>query len=254
MKSKRFYLDTEFIEGPVQRRFCGFRVGKPIDTIDLISIGLVTDDVNEHYYALNAEVDLKRVWRDEWLRENVLLPIYRERIFGDARLHYKFSYRTMRYLFQSQGKSKKQIETEVAKFLGCKWESNILPGGFDIGHWSRDKFTPEIYGYFADYDWVVFCWLFGRMIRLPKGLPMYCRDLKQYLDMSLQNEYNYLVFQGRLKSELPGIHSWEEYLEKLQATEGFPKPKGEHNALNDARFNKEFYHYIKNAYRVAALR
>jgi len=41
---------------------------------------------------------------------------------------------------------------------------------------------PEIWGYHADYDWVAFCQLFGSMIDLPKGYPMYCRDLKQYLD------------------------------------------------------------------------
>lgn len=41
---------------------------------------------------------------------------------------------------------------------------------------------PEFWGYYSDYDWVVFCWLFGKMIDLPKGWPMYCRDLKQYID------------------------------------------------------------------------
>ena len=29
--------------------------------------------------------------------------------------------------------------------------------------------SPEFWGYFADYDWVLFCWLFGRMVDLPKG-------------------------------------------------------------------------------------
>lgn len=31
----------------------------------------------------------------------------------------------------------------------------------------------------CDYDWVVFCWLFGPMVELPKGWPKFCRDLKQ---------------------------------------------------------------------------
>ncbi|HMF60232.1 MAG TPA: 3'-5' exoribonuclease, partial [Vicinamibacterales bacterium] len=39
--------------------------------------------------------------------------------------------------------------------------------------------SPEFWAYYADYDWVVFCWLFGRMIDLPKGFPMFCRDIKQ---------------------------------------------------------------------------
>lgn len=41
---------------------------------------------------------------------------------------------------------------------------------------------PEFWGYYADYDWVVFCQIFGAMIDLPKGWPMYCRDLKQWSD------------------------------------------------------------------------
>lgn len=41
---------------------------------------------------------------------------------------------------------------------------------------------PEFWAYYADYDWVVLCQLFGRMIDLPEGWPMYCRDLKQEAD------------------------------------------------------------------------
>lgn len=72
--------------------------------------------------------------------------------------------------------------------------------------------TPEFWGYYADYDWVVFCWLFGAMVDLPKGWPMYCRDLKQESD--------------RLKAPK------------------FTGPKGEHNALADARWNRDLYKYL----------
>lgn len=41
---------------------------------------------------------------------------------------------------------------------------------------------PIFWGYYADYDWVVLCQLFGAMVNLPKGWPMYCRDLKQWCD------------------------------------------------------------------------
>lgn len=41
---------------------------------------------------------------------------------------------------------------------------------------------PEIWAYYADYDWVVLCQLFGRMIDLPNGWPMFCRDVKQLAD------------------------------------------------------------------------
>lgn len=42
---------------------------------------------------------------------------------------------------------------------------------------------PEIWAYYADYDWVALCQLFGTMMDLPKGWPMYCRDVKQWCDM-----------------------------------------------------------------------
>lgn len=67
--------------------------------------------------------------------------------------HLKWSHET--------GRLRSEITTEVLVFAGDK---------------------PEFWAYYADYDWVVLCQLFGRMIDLPKGWPMYCRDLKQLCD------------------------------------------------------------------------
>lgn len=58
-------------------------------------------------------------------------------------------------------KPRAQIAREIVEFAGKK---------------------PEFWAYYADYDWVALCQLFGRMIDLPKGWPMYCRDLKQLAD------------------------------------------------------------------------
>lgn len=41
---------------------------------------------------------------------------------------------------------------------------------------------PEFWAYYADYDWVVLCQLYGTMMDLPEGWPMYCRDIKQVCD------------------------------------------------------------------------
>lgn len=41
---------------------------------------------------------------------------------------------------------------------------------------------PEFWAYYADYDWVALCQLFGTMMELPDGWPMYCRDVKQLCD------------------------------------------------------------------------
>lgn len=87
---------------------------------------------------------------------------------------------------------------------------------FQIGpgvlHWMTDE-KPEFWGYYADYDWVVFCQMFGTMIDLPKSWPMYCRDIKQLCD-SLGNP------------RLPEQSSTE------------------HNALNDARWNLTAYKFL----------
>jgi hypothetical protein len=37
----------------------------------------------------------------------------------------------------------------------------------------------ELWAYFADYDHVLLCWIFGAMSDLPPGMPMFTRDVKQ---------------------------------------------------------------------------
>lgn len=71
----------------------------------------------------------------------------------------------------------------------------------------------QFWGYYADYDWVALCQLFGRMIDLPKGWPKYCRDIKQLCD-DLGNPK--LPEQG----------------------------KSEHHALADARWNKQAWEFL----------
>jgi 3' exoribonuclease, RNase T-like len=51
----------------------------------------------------------------------------------------------------------------------------------DILEFAGEK--PEFWAYYADYDWVALCQLYGRMIDLPKGWPMFCRDVKQFADV-----------------------------------------------------------------------
>lgn len=40
--------------------------------------------------------------------------------------------------------------------------------------------SPEFWAYYADYDWVVLCQLFGRMVDLPPRWPKLCMDVRQY--------------------------------------------------------------------------
>jgi hypothetical protein len=74
----------------------------------------------------------------------------------------------------------------------------------------------EFWGYYADYDWVVFCQIFGTMVDLPEFFPMYCHDLKQLCD-SIGNP------------QLPKLESKE------------------HNALTDANWNKLAWEFLNGA-------
>lgn len=89
------------------------------------------------------------------------------------------------YAVASDGWSEERCNTWV--------RANVLPNLGDGRRVSRAEIRrgvlnfvgddkPEFWGYYADYDWVAFCWLFGAMVDLPKGWPMYCRDLKQDAD------------------------------------------------------------------------
>lgn len=72
---------------------------------------------------------------------------------------------------------------------------------------------PEFWGYYADYDWVVFAQIFGTMMDLPERFPMYCRDIKQLCD-ELGN---------------PALPKQDS---------------GEHNALADARWNMMAHEFL----------
>lgn len=205
----KYYLDTEFIEGPKQRKVFGFKVGRPVPTIDLISIGIVAED-GRKLYLLNADCELGYAWQNEWVRNNVLRPIYCETYSGDQRLHYDFALGTMRRLFKRKGLKTADLRTAIAEFVGFHAFMRCpgIPASTVYRHYLKPEQLPSFYGYYSDYDWVVFCQLFGRMIDLPEGFPMYCLDLKQEM-------------------------------KRLNAPDSIkPENGNEHNALADAKWNK----------------
>lgn len=181
----KYFLDTEFIERP--------------GSIQLISIGIVAEDGRE-YYQIARGFDYQEVWCDDWLRQNVISQILSESSNGYG-VTPDITYDSMVQVFESSALWTHEIAKEVLDLIG-------------------DDSDPKFYGYYADYDWVVFCWLFGRMIDLPKNFPMYCRDLKQML---AERELG----KGWVKSMCP-------------------QTENEHNALADARWNKKLYEAIKN--------
>ncbi len=271
----KYFIDTEFLEG-TQKTWWGSNT-KP--TIDLISIGIVSEDGRE-YYAINKEFNLKEAWNrfdwkehksthkvDEgknlqqkvyWIKDNVLKPIWEELCAKTVQNYFEigFTYENLKKFINKYGKTNKQIAKEIVQFMDAHWieEGNISKGFIYPGETSIKEVKTtnvEFYGYYSDYDWVVFCWLFGKMKDLPKNFPMYCIDLKQTLDTYINNMTNneYAVWEENIY----GIDNYipikpctkEDKLNIVKKHLNYPKEINEHNALADARWNKELYEFLE---------
>jgi len=218
----KHFFDCEFIEGFKKPLF-----GKRRHFIDLISIGIIAED-GSTYYAISNEFNAKDA--DDWVYKNVIQNIELEWVksySGDGRnkildrIEGKGKYGAIKIMQNEIGKSTKQIAEEIKYF--------VLQKDSDL-----DTTKPEFYSYYADYDWVLFCSLFGRMIDLPKGFPMYCNDLKQTFDERLKHQ------MLLTKETFTGI------MERWKLKPNYPKQQNEHNALDDARWNKRFFEYLTN--------
>ncbi|MFF1483109.1 hypothetical protein ACIGZH_01800 [Streptomyces sp. NPDC058319] len=176
----RIFYDTEFLED-----------GK---TIELISIGMVTEDGRE-LYAINEDISKdpthERICKHQWLMENVIphLPLCTGSSKGHGRLSAAPVYRG---------------------FFNLDMDSNAVMPLRMIRNAVRDFILavpdPQLWAWYGAYDHVALAQLFGPMIRLPKGIPMWTNDLRQECER-LGNPH------------LP------------------KQPGGEHNALADARHN-----------------
>ncbi|MFI1485800.1 3'-5' exoribonuclease domain-containing protein [Streptomyces sp. NPDC020747] len=164
-------------------------------TIVPISIGMVADD-GRTYYAVNRLLASRsprgwllrrRIRKHAWLMENVVPNLPQPH--GDWRLHMPKS-----WLFNYLDPAVKPIERiadEVAEF--------IRASGPDVQLWAN----------YGAYDHVCLAQLWGPMIALPDGLPMFTHDIQQE--------------RSRL-----GI-GWADLPEQ---------ESGEHDALADARHNQ----------------
>lgn len=215
-----YFIDFEFIEG-FHKPF----LGKKRHYIDMISVGIVCEDGRE-YYAVSNEYNFKDA--DEWVRHNVIntlfrqAPCYIKNMSSPVNIH-KFI-----------GKPNKEIAKDIIQFV-CPYDDVKQYNEFDFDDGMKRYLLdnpPKFYGYYADYDWVLFCSLFGRMIDLPKGFPMFCRDLKQDID-----EFSNKIYKE--KGHVPVI----------QNIEGYPINVNEHNALYDARWNRDLHGFLSSLLR-----
>lgn len=173
--------DTEFIEDR--------------STIDLISIGMV-DDAGHEFYAVNRDAPWKRISKHAWLPTNVVphLP----RLHGDARMFApRRNYCAIDWTHPNV-LSKERIRDGVQRFLLSRYEP-----------------VTELWADFAAYDHVVLAQLFGTMMDLPDGVPMFTHELQQL---------------------------WED-----SGRPAKPGQTDEHDALADARYGMALWRVCKQA-------
>ena len=286
----KIFIDTEFLEGTQKRRILGIPLWNTAPTIDLISIGLVDEDGRE-YYGISREFNLREAWnrfdydrgsgdarnlpprKVYWIRNNVLLPIYnwfvekeekenaRANLFGTSITSgygEAFSYSNLEGYLKLYGKSRSQIKYDIETFL-CPGivAVNDLLGALTWEDGYKDylrKNPPHFHGYFSDYDWVVFCWIFGTMNEKPDPFPFYCRDMKQTMDEileKLQWFHGRDIWSNTRKvgeddlQEGDYLATLEEKVEKFQKHPLYPPQINEHSAIADARFQKQLYYFLE---------
>lgn len=134
--------------------------------IDLVSVGFISEDGRRTYEAVCTDFDREQAL--PWVTKNVLdqLPNPASKLW----------------------KSRERIRVDLEE---------LLLGEDD---------APELWAWYAGYDHVVLCQLWGRMPDLPRRMPRFSHDLRQ-------------LWEERNKPELPR------------------QTDGHHTALADARHN-----------------
>lgn len=172
----RFFYDTEFIEDG--------------QTIDLVSIGMVAEDGRE-LYAVSREFDEHALLSNPWLVDNVWPSLPTKpcppghRCMSNGHGHLDDYHPDVR--------PRAQIARMVRDFI-LGTDPDQLP-------------HVELWAWYGAYDHVALAQLFGRMIDLPEGVPMWTNDLRQEA-------------------------------ERLGVADHMPEqPDGLHNALADAKHN-----------------
>lgn len=184
----RFYYDTEFIEAG------------PANPVELVSIGIVADDGRE-FYAVSAEFDQRRLLKNEWLAANVWpsLPTTEPRQYRDG-----LPAHGLVDTEHPDVRSRHQIARAVRSFI--------------LGDHPDELPLVELWADYGAYDHVVLCQLFGSMVDLPEGMPMFTHDVQQeaarlgvgYKDLPQQAEglHNALADARNTKARVEYLTMW----------------------------------------------
>jgi 3' exoribonuclease, RNase T-like len=221
---KHFY-DLEFLER------C--EPGEHSGSIDLISIGIVSDDGAE-YYAINSDIQTdrtlhERVSQHDWLCKNVIMHLP---LIDDAQVAKQLKTAEMsrnpRYFGPTEAgwgkpreldweldltdrdvKPRWVIANEIREYFLNRLDHGMHDPEMD------DEGDVELWANYGAYDHVRLMWLWGPMIARPKHLPMFTHDIQQ-LRRSLRVPYGDMPKQESAK----------------------------HDALADARHNQQMWNYL----------
>jgi hypothetical protein len=157
------------------------------ETIKLISIAIVAED-GEFFYAINEDMPFSSISKHKWLMTHVMPSLPVRRGYNSP------------------------WDTEHPDFQFVMPRTDIAEGARKF----ITRYTdPRLWAWYGAYDHVALCQLWGRMIDLPHGVPMFTNDLKQEA--------------VRLGSpRLP------------------EQPSGAHNALQDAWHNQTVRRFLRN--------
>jgi hypothetical protein len=165
-------------------------------TVEPISIGMVREDGTELYCVfeeIEADPLYGRIRNHQWLMKNVVphLPL-RDEISSaydgvPARFHLDDRDNTIM--------PRRMIRNAVRDFV-------------------LDTPEPELWAWYGAYDHVMLAQLFGPMIHLPKGFPMWTNDLQQEI----------------ARHGNPALP---------------PQPTTEHHALADAHYNRAVHGWLR---------
>jgi hypothetical protein len=193
----RYWYDTEFLDTG--------------STIDLVSIGMVAEDGRE-LYLQSCEFEHSKA--NDWVKEHVFphLAIC-PHITHDSNYDLLWQ-QTVDHVCLGQCTFTDPEKGIIGAYTDCFWRTREQIKNEVLAFVNAGVGKPEFIGYYSGYDHVALAQLFGPMINLPKGWPMYTIDLKQTCD-ELGNPR--LPVQG----------------------------KSEHNALQDARWNKLAWEFLQ---------
>ncbi len=203
-----YFIDTEFMDRGKESK------------IDLISIGIISEDGRE-YYAQSCEYDPR--FADNWVKENVFLNLKR-----CPHTTYEIGTLTPEstdlYIHKPLGQC-----TDTKNYipnLCCPWRTKAaLAKEVEIFMNAAYYGTPRFMGWCCAYDYVALCQLFGGLMQLPTEWPHYMHDLQHQLDV-----------RGLKDTMLPSPEKSSSGLFNA------------HNALEDAKYIAKLYQWVAEAY------